>query len=360
MSCDEQRRARLDGANTVEAVIRDAVDSGNAVAPVALVGGRKYAQTDKPWSPPAHWEDDLRERVGTARFKTLHLRDFPELWSDVHNVPGMASLRRNGELQRRFDQRVKRWSDVQGNTLVLGEDGEIVFAFLKRGVPPWVLGAACCHFGRLETLAAVVEANRDAKSLKPERAKEVDCRGPHKPCQTFMVGFAPDRLDPHLVVSNAIGASEQSGANAKAVRAPLWWADAVVGCLRPQLLRLLKATDPRWLFGATCWTGCAGNICRCCLAHWDLNDKFCCIMPLGRWAPNSGRLLLWELGLRVDARQGDLVLFRSDLLLHGVEECSGRSSLVFFNKKTLDAPGLAPFPGRYSPLFARPLTEWVL
>lgn len=378
LSSVQQRAARLHGANSVEAVIRDAVASGNGVPPVALVGGKKKRKTDVLWAPPTTWEAELKEWVQNSlgELDVKQLGQYPELWAAVRSrcLPGqgkegMANVRRAGVIDAEWERRGLRWSDANRGLLIF--DGEeLVLAFLKGCVPLWVREGVKAHIGRLRKLRAVVDANRLAKGLAEHAAVDVDCRGKVREGQTSMVGFAPAQEQPHLVVTNNRGQEEQTGANLKAVRAPLFWVDQLLKELAPRLRDRLRGgangkSDlegvARFLLGGTWCTGLAGNYGRSCEPHWDSNDSFCSVMPLGRWPANSGQLLLWELGLRVDAREGDLVFFRSDLLLHSVNgEHEGRNTLVFFHKWALDRADLAPFPGRYDERFALPVTEWLL
>lgn len=94
----------------------------------------------------------------------------------------------------------------------------------------------------------------------------------------------------------------------------------------------------------------------------------CGVFPLGKWKHGGGRLLLWTIGARIDARDGDAVFFDSRLILHSVEAWepaeshprSGRSSLVGFCKAKVGNPTFAPWPAsaRYDARYTKPLSEW--
>ena len=67
--------------------------------------------------------------------------------------------------------------------------------------------------------------------------------------------------------------------------------------------------------------------------HIDLNDNgLCTVVPTGEW---EGRYLIFPyLGLRLKLVKGQIVMFRSNLLIHGNSPAQGvRFSMVFFSYK---------------------------
>jgi hypothetical protein len=80
---------------------------------------------------------------------------------------------------------------------------------------------------------------------------------------------------------------------------------------------------------------CAVNFNTICGYHIDQNDDgFCWIVPLGEW--EGGDLIFPQLKVRIKLKPGNILAFRSNLLLHGNLPCSGvRHSLVFFTHNNL-------------------------
>jgi hypothetical protein len=66
------------------------------------------------------------------------------------------------------------------------------------------------------------------------------------------------------------------------------------------------------------------------------DDKygFCWLVPLGEW--EGGDLIFPQLNVRIKLKPGNILAFRSNLLVHGNLPCSGvRHSLVFFTHNNL-------------------------
>jgi hypothetical protein len=82
---------------------------------------------------------------------------------------------------------------------------------------------------------------------------------------------------------------------------------------------------------------CAVNFNTICGYHIDRDDDqygFCWLVPLGEW--EGGDLIFPQLNVRIKLKPGNILAFRSNLLVHGNLPCSGvRHSLVFFNHNNL-------------------------
>ena len=67
--------------------------------------------------------------------------------------------------------------------------------------------------------------------------------------------------------------------------------------------------------------------------HIDLNDDgLCTVVPTGEW--EGGYLIFPYLSLRLKLVKGQVVMFRSNLLIHGNSPAQGvRFSMVFFLHK---------------------------
>jgi hypothetical protein len=67
--------------------------------------------------------------------------------------------------------------------------------------------------------------------------------------------------------------------------------------------------------------------------HIDLNDNgLCTVVPVGEW--EGGYLIFPHLGLRIKLIKGQVVMFRSNLLIHGNSPAQGvHFSMVFFSHK---------------------------
>jgi predicted 2-oxoglutarate/Fe(II)-dependent dioxygenase YbiX len=68
--------------------------------------------------------------------------------------------------------------------------------------------------------------------------------------------------------------------------------------------------------------------------HIDLNDNgLCTVVPVGDW--EGGNLIIPHLGIKIKLVKGQVVMFRSNLLIHGNDNAKGiRFSIVFFPIKT--------------------------
>ncbi|UZO17195.1 uncharacterized protein OCT59_008556 [Rhizophagus irregularis] len=97
-------------------------------------------------------------------------------------------------------------------------------------------------------------------------------------------------------------------------------------CFPPQVKKLFK------VFGM-----CAVNFNTICGCHIDRDDDkygFCWLVPLGEW--KGGDLIFPQLNIRIKLKPGNILAFRSNLLVHGNLPCSGvRHSLVFFTHNDL-------------------------
>ena len=82
---------------------------------------------------------------------------------------------------------------------------------------------------------------------------------------------------------------------------------------------------------------CAVNFNTICGYHIDRDDDkygFCWLVPLGEW--EGGDLIFPQLNVRIKLKPGNILAFRSNLLVHGNLPCSGiRHSLVFFTHNNL-------------------------
>jgi hypothetical protein len=82
---------------------------------------------------------------------------------------------------------------------------------------------------------------------------------------------------------------------------------------------------------------CAVNFNTICGYHIDRDDDkygFCWLVPLGEW--KGGDLIFPQLNIRIKLKPGNILAFRSNLLVHGNLPCSGvRHSLVFFTHNDL-------------------------
>ena len=67
--------------------------------------------------------------------------------------------------------------------------------------------------------------------------------------------------------------------------------------------------------------------------HIDLNDNgLCTVVPVGDW--KDGDLIIPHLGIKIKVVKGQVVMFRSNLLIHGNANAKGiRFSMVFFSHK---------------------------
>jgi hypothetical protein len=82
---------------------------------------------------------------------------------------------------------------------------------------------------------------------------------------------------------------------------------------------------------------CAINFNTISGYHIDRDDDkygFCWLVPLGEW--EGGDLIFPQLNVRIKLKPGNILAFRSNLLVHGNLPCSGvRHSLVFFTHNNL-------------------------
>jgi len=82
---------------------------------------------------------------------------------------------------------------------------------------------------------------------------------------------------------------------------------------------------------------CAVNFNTICGYHIDRDDDkygFCWLVPLGDW--EGGDVIFPQLNIRVKLKPGNILAFRSNLLIHGNLPCFGvRHSLVFFTHNNL-------------------------
>ena len=82
---------------------------------------------------------------------------------------------------------------------------------------------------------------------------------------------------------------------------------------------------------------CAVNFNTICGYHIDRDDDkygFCWLVPLGDW--EGGDLIFPQLNVRIKLKPGNILAFRSNLLVHGNLPFSGvRHSLVFFTHNNL-------------------------
>ena len=82
---------------------------------------------------------------------------------------------------------------------------------------------------------------------------------------------------------------------------------------------------------------CTVNFNTICGYHIDRDDDkygFCWLVPLGEW--EGGDLIFPQLNVRIKLKPGNILAFRSNLLVHENLSCSGvRHSLVFFNHNNL-------------------------
>lgn len=82
---------------------------------------------------------------------------------------------------------------------------------------------------------------------------------------------------------------------------------------------------------------CAVNFNTICGYHIDRDDDkygFCWLVPLGDW--EGGDLIFPQLNVRIKLKPGNILAFRSNLLVHGNLPCSDvRHSLVFFTHNNL-------------------------
>ena len=67
--------------------------------------------------------------------------------------------------------------------------------------------------------------------------------------------------------------------------------------------------------------------------HIDLNDNgLCTVVPVGDW--EGGNLIIPHLEIKIKLVKGQVVMFRSNLLIHGNDNAKGiRFSMVFFSHK---------------------------
>ncbi|CAG8730949.1 5772_t:CDS:2, partial [Rhizophagus irregularis] len=83
-------------------------------------------------------------------------------------------------------------------------------------------------------------------------------------------------------------------------------------CFPPQVKKLFK------VFGM-----CAVNFNTICGCHIDRDDDkygFCWLVPLGEW--KGGDLIFPQLNIRIKLKPGNILAFRSNLLVHGNLPCS--------------------------------------
>src|SRR5215216_6135018 len=82
---------------------------------------------------------------------------------------------------------------------------------------------------------------------------------------------------------------------------------------------------------------CAINFNTLCGYHIDCHDNkygFCWLVPLGEWEGED--LIFSQLKVQVKLKPGNILAFRSNLLLYENLLCSGvRHSLVFFTYNNL-------------------------
>ena len=82
---------------------------------------------------------------------------------------------------------------------------------------------------------------------------------------------------------------------------------------------------------------CAVNFNTICGYHIDHDDDkygFCWLIPLGDWEDND--VIFPQLNIRVKLKPGNILAFKSNLLVHGNLPCfSVRHSLVFFTHNNL-------------------------
>ena len=82
---------------------------------------------------------------------------------------------------------------------------------------------------------------------------------------------------------------------------------------------------------------CAINFNTISGYHIDRDDDkygFCWLVPLGEW--EGGDLIFPQINVRIKLKPGNILLFRSNLLVHGNLPCLGvRHSLVFFTHNNL-------------------------
>lgn len=85
------------------------------------------------------------------------------------------------------------------------------------------------------------------------------------------------------------------------------------------------------------FTGIEFNVSVSTTGHRDTMDfSVCAVFALGEW--EGGHLCLHELGLAFDLQQGDLVIFRSDILTHfNLPHTGTRLSVVLSTDKGLNA-----------------------
>ncbi|PKY16157.1 hypothetical protein RhiirB3_467176 [Rhizophagus irregularis] len=84
-------------------------------------------------------------------------------------------------------------------------------------------------------------------------------------------------------------------------------------CFPPQVKKLFK------VFGIMC----AVNFNTICGYHIDRDDDkygFCWLVPLGEW--KGGDLIFPQLNIRIKLKPGNILAFRSNLLVHGNLPCS--------------------------------------
>ena len=66
--------------------------------------------------------------------------------------------------------------------------------------------------------------------------------------------------------------------------------------------------------------------------HIDLNDNgLCTVVPVGNWI--GGNLIIPHLGISIELVKGQVIMFRSNLLIHGNDSFTKgvRFSMVFFS-----------------------------
>lgn len=406
---------RMDPKSTPRARMRDIVAKGYETHHPARLGGvnsydKRAKCVHKVWEPP-----DLRVLPGMDGLPTIEI-DFGEFvakWATVKSRGAVHLQRvRDGTYERHFHAVGLQWRDLEhiSQRVVDRSTRKLVVALFVDCVPDCVTATMRTHFGRLSQENALIEQNRLEHGKKPLPFSKPCCRGPARPCERFMVGYTVSCDRAQTVQSNSGGdGNESAGNNLLQVRGALVVFNQVLGHAAPEEYNATRAAIPSaFRFGGdeTGITGLAGNVF--CLEtgvagrldkHWDNGDRPpCAIMPIGKWPKGTGRLLLWTIGLRVDAWMGDVTVFDSCDILHSVEPVPTntrkkwhRSSLVAFGKcllvavassahsgddslastwslctcncaakRDLGAPGLEPWPNsaRYDARAARPFSQW--